>query len=65
MNGERVLGLMKPARTRQHLRAARWSTSTRALAALDRGTLAGLALDVLPVEPVPATRVCSRIRVLF
>jgi D-3-phosphoglycerate dehydrogenase len=25
-----------------------------ALAALDRGTLAGLALDVLPVEPVPA-----------
>ena len=25
-----------------------------ALAALERGTLAGLALDVLPVEPVPA-----------
>jgi phosphoglycerate dehydrogenase-like enzyme len=25
-----------------------------ALAALDRGVLAGLALDVLPVEPVPA-----------
>lgn len=25
-----------------------------AIAALDRGTLAGLALDVLPVEPVPA-----------
>ncbi len=25
-----------------------------ALAALERGTLGGLALDVLPVEPVPA-----------
>jgi phosphoglycerate dehydrogenase-like enzyme len=39
---------------------------TRRSAALDRGTLAGLALDVLPVEPVPAgLALCSRIRVLF
>ena len=37
-----------------------------ALAALDRGTLAGLALDVLPVEPVPAgSRLASHPRVIL
>jgi D-3-phosphoglycerate dehydrogenase len=37
-----------------------------ALAALDRGTLAGLALDVLPVEPVPAdSRLLSNPRVIL
>lgn len=37
-----------------------------ALAALDRGTLAGLALDVLPVEPVPAgSRLTTHPRVIL
>lgn len=37
-----------------------------ALAALERGTLAGLALDVLPVEPVPAgSRLASHPRVIL
>jgi D-3-phosphoglycerate dehydrogenase len=37
-----------------------------ALAALDRGTLAGLALDVLPVEPVPpGSRLLGHPRVIL
>ena len=37
-----------------------------ALGALDRGTLAGLALDVLPVEPVPAgSRLLTHPRVIL
>jgi len=37
-----------------------------AVDALDRGTLAGLALDVLPVEPVPAdSRLLSNPRVIL
>jgi D-3-phosphoglycerate dehydrogenase len=37
-----------------------------ALAALERGTLAGLALDVLPVEPVPAdSKLLSHPRVIL
>ncbi len=35
-------------------RAARWSNVDDLLAAVDSGILAGAALDVLPVEPVPA-----------
>ena len=36
------------------------------LAALDRGTLAGLALDVLPIEPVPAdSRLVTHPRIIL
>ena len=42
------------ADARSTRRAAPSSTSTPLLAALDAGILAGAALDVLPVEPVPA-----------
>ena len=40
-------------------RAAPSSTSTRAIAALDRGTLAGLGLDVLPGRAGAARLACS------
>ena len=49
-----VLGLMKPGSYLVNTSRGAVVDIDAALAALNRGTLGGLGLDVLPVEPVPA-----------
>ena len=48
-----VLGVMKPASYLVNTSRGAVVDVDAALAALERGTLAGMALDVLPMEPVP------------
>jgi phosphoglycerate dehydrogenase-like enzyme len=49
-----VLGVMRPGSYLVNTSRGAVVDVDGALSALERGTLAGLALDVLPVEPVPA-----------
>jgi D-3-phosphoglycerate dehydrogenase len=49
-----VLGVMRPGSYLVNTSRGAVVDVDAALAALERGTLGGLALDVLPVEPVPA-----------
>ena len=62
----RVLSLMKPGSYLVNTSRGAVVDVDAALAALDRGTLAGLALDVLPVEPVAqGSPLCSHPRVIL
>ncbi|CAG0980681.1 D-3-phosphoglycerate dehydrogenase / 2-oxoglutarate reductase [Burkholderiales bacterium] len=54
MVGEREIAALRPGSYLVNTARGAVLDVDAALAALDRGTLAGLALDVLPVEPVPA-----------
>lgn len=61
-----VLGVMKPGGYLVNTSRGAVVDVDAALAALDRGTLAGLALDVLPVEPVPpGSRLVGHPRVIL
>ncbi len=66
MIGAAVLGAMKPGGYLVNTARGAVVDVDAALAALDRGTLKGLALDVLPVEPVPAgSRLLGHPRVIL
>ena len=66
MIGPGAFGQMKPGSYLVNTSRGAVVDVDAALAALDRGTLAGLALDVLPVEPVPAdSRLLSNPRVIL
>jgi len=66
MIGAEVLGAMKPGGYLVNTARGAVVDVDAALAALDRGTLKGLALDVLPVEPVPAgSRLLGHPRVIL
>jgi D-3-phosphoglycerate dehydrogenase len=66
MIGASVLAAMRPGSYLVNTARGAVLDVDAAVAALDRGTLAGLALDVLPVEPVPAgSRLVSHPRVIL
>ncbi|HET9338657.1 MAG TPA: C-terminal binding protein [Casimicrobiaceae bacterium] len=66
MIGAGVLAAMRPGSYLVNTARGAVLDVDAAVAALDRGTLAGLALDVLPVEPVPAgSRLVSHPRVIL
>jgi len=66
MIGAAVLGAMKPGGYLVNTARGAVVDVDAALAALDRGALKGLALDVLPVEPVPAgSRLLGHPRVIL
>ena len=61
-----VLGVMKPGGYLVNTSRGAVVDVDAALSALERGTLAGLGLDVLPVEPVPAgSRLLGHPRVIL
>ena len=61
-----VLGVMKPGGYLVNTSRGAVVDIDAALSALERGTLAGLGLDVLPVEPVPAgSRLLGHPRVIL
>jgi len=61
-----VLGVMRPGSYLVNTSRGAVVDVDAALSALERGTLAGLALDVLPVEPVPAgSRLLGHPRVIL
>ena len=61
-----VMGVMKPGGYLVNTSRGAVVDIDAALSALERGTLAGLGLDVLPVEPVPAgSRLLGHPRVIL
>ena len=66
MIGDKVLGAAKPGVWLVNTARGAVVDVDAALAALDAGSLSGLALDVLPVEPVPAdSRLLGHPRVIL